>query len=48
MFLLWAWDSVAALTGGASLAIGLYFPLMIINLVVFIRVYRLTVVKERD
>jgi hypothetical protein len=42
------WDSVSAITGGATWAIGLYLPFSIINLVVFVWVYRRTVVRERD
>jgi hypothetical protein len=47
MFLHWTWDSLVGLTGGAAWAIGLYVPLTIVNLVVFIWVYRKTVAKER-
>jgi RsiW-degrading membrane proteinase PrsW (M82 family) len=48
IFLHWAWDSIGGLTGGATWAIGLYVPLTIVNLVLFIWVYRKTVVKERE
>lgn len=41
------WDSINGLTGGADWAIGLYLPLTIIILALFIWVYRRTVVKER-
>jgi RsiW-degrading membrane proteinase PrsW (M82 family) len=47
MFLHWFWDSIGPLTGGASWAIALYLPATIVNLAIFIWVYRLTVVKER-
>ena len=47
MFLHWFWDSLVGITGGAKWAIGLYVPLTIVNLLVFIWVYRKTVVKER-
>lgn len=47
MFLHWFWDSLVGLTGGASWAIGIYLPLTITNLVLFIWVYRRTVSKER-
>jgi len=48
LFLHWFWDSLVGITGGAKWAIFLYLPLTIINLAVFIWVYRRTVVKERD
>jgi RsiW-degrading membrane proteinase PrsW (M82 family) len=48
MFLHWTWDSLVGLTGGAAWAVALYVPLTIVNLVVFIWVYRMTVAKERD
>lgn len=48
MFLHWFWDSLIGITGGAGWAIFVYVPLTIINLAVFIWVYRRTVVKERD
>jgi protease PrsW len=48
MFLHWVWDSLGGLAGGANWAIAIYVPLSIINLAIFIWVYRHTVVKERD
>jgi hypothetical protein len=48
MLLRWAWDSLSAITGGAAWAIGLYLPLTVINLWIFIWVYRRTVVTERE
>ena len=42
------WDSIGAITGGATWAIGLYLPYSIVNLLVFIWVYRHTVTRERD
>jgi protease PrsW len=48
IFLHWAWDSIGGLTGGATWSVGLYVPLTIVNLVIFIWVYRKTVVKERE
>ena len=47
MFLHWFWDSISGITGGASWSIGIYLPLTIVYLAVFIWVYRRTVVKER-
>jgi RsiW-degrading membrane proteinase PrsW (M82 family) len=47
MFLHWVWDSIGGLTGDASWAIVIYVPLSIVNLAIFIWVYRKTVVKER-
>lgn len=41
------WDSLGGLTGGAEWTIALYLPLTIVNLTVFVLVYRYTVVKER-
>ena len=38
------WDSLGGLTGWASWTIGLYFPLSLIGLVIFIWVYRHTMV----
>ena len=48
MFLHWVWDSVAALTGGATWSIGIYLPLSIVCVGSFIWIYRRTVVKERE
>ena len=42
------WDSIAVMTGGASWAIGIYVPYSLVNLGVFIWVYRRTVARERD
>ncbi len=48
MFLHWFWDSVGALTGGATWSIGIYLPLTLVCLGSFIWIYRRTVVKERN
>ena len=42
------WDSLSAITGGASWAIGLYAPVTLFNLAVFVAVYRLTVKRDRS
>jgi hypothetical protein len=42
------WDSLSALTGNAAWAVGLYVPLSIVNLAVFLFVYHRTVRRERD
>ena len=42
------WDSLGGLTGWASWTIGLYFPLSLIGLVIFIWVYRYTVVQDAE
>jgi protease PrsW len=42
------WDSLSALTGNAAWAVGLYVPLTIVNLAVFLFVYHRTVRRERD
>ena len=42
------WDSLGGLTGWASWTIGLYGPLTLISLVIFIWVYRHTAVQERE
>ncbi|MGZ8743774.1 MAG: PrsW family intramembrane metalloprotease [Nocardioides sp.] len=47
MFMHWLWDSVTPLTGGATWAIAVYLPITLINLALFIWVYRRTVLKER-
>jgi RsiW-degrading membrane proteinase PrsW (M82 family) len=48
MILHWFWDSPGAVTGGATWAFALYLPATLLNLAVFIWVYRLTVAKERS
>jgi RsiW-degrading membrane proteinase PrsW (M82 family) len=48
MFFHFLWDSISAMTGGATWAIGLYLPYSAVNLAVFIWVYRHTVVRERE
>lgn len=48
MFFHFLWDSIAAMTGGATWSIGLFIPYSLVNLVVFIWVYRRTVARERD
>jgi protease PrsW len=47
MLLHFAWDSLSALTGGASWSVGLYLPLSIVTLLIFVWTYRTTVVKEQ-
>lgn len=48
MFLHWFWDSLGAITGGATWTIALYLPLTIANLTIFIWVYRRSVATERE
>jgi RsiW-degrading membrane proteinase PrsW (M82 family) len=47
MLLHFTWDSISALTGGSKAAVALYLPLTVVNLLVFIWVYRRTVAQER-
>ncbi|MGZ5401227.1 MAG: PrsW family glutamic-type intramembrane protease, partial [Nocardioides sp.] len=47
LFMHWLWDSITPLTGGAVWAIAVYLPITIVNLALFIWVYRRTVAKER-
>lgn len=48
MLMHFIWDALGALTGGAVWTMALYLPITIVNLGIFIWVYRRTVVKERS
>ena len=48
MVLHWFWDSIGPLTGDASWAIVVYLPATLINVALFVWVYRRTIVRERD